>query len=380
MLAFIKTGLRNYWDSKGIKTKRKIVVIESDDWGSIRMPSIDVYRHLSKKHPASCKSLYQQVDTLESPADMEALFHVLSAVKDKNGKSAKLTANVVTSNPDFERIKASGYTTYHHEDFTVSLSKLHGSEVFNSYEAGIASQIFVPQFHGRDHVDVSSWLSELQQGNQVLLDGFAHGVYCLDYDFKNPNKPNLMAALDHASEADLNEKITALVEGTVIFKRIFGYGSKTFIAPSYTWNKKVEKALLDRGVSAFQGIRVQKVPTGKVKVYKKKFHYMGEKNAFGQTYFIRNAFFEPTLTPARDAVGDCLTRIAKMFAIGKPAIIGSHRLNFIGSLNEGNRNANLKMLSNLLSQIVRTWPDVEFLSSDELISLKGAVPGKDTTN
>ena len=38
MIQKIKSTLsRNYTNSKGWRTNRKIVVIESDDWGSIRM-------------------------------------------------------------------------------------------------------------------------------------------------------------------------------------------------------------------------------------------------------------------------------------------------------------------------------------------------------
>lgn len=34
---------------RGWKTSRKIIVIESDDWGSIRMPSKEVYNSLLKQ-------------------------------------------------------------------------------------------------------------------------------------------------------------------------------------------------------------------------------------------------------------------------------------------------------------------------------------------
>ena len=67
-----------------------------------------------------------------------------------------------------------------------------------------------------------------------------------------------------------------------------------------------------------------------------------------------------------DVVGECLQRINLAFRWGKPVIIGSHRVNFIGSLDESNRTRNLKLLKQLLTEIVKRWPDVEFMSSDEL--------------
>jgi hypothetical protein len=43
-----------------------------------------------------------------------------------------------------------------------------------------------------------------------------------------------------------------------------------------------------------------------------------------------------------------------------------HRLNVIGSLDESNRTKNLADLKTLLQTVVRRWPDVEFMSSDQL--------------
>lgn len=67
-----------------------------------------------------------------------------------------------------------------------------------------------------------------------------------------------------------------------------------------------------------------------------------------------------------DYVSDCLRRIKIAFKWGKPAIIGSHRVNYIGFIDESNRERNLKLLKLLLGEITRIWPDVEFLDSSEL--------------
>jgi hypothetical protein len=54
------------------------------------------------------------------------------------------------------------------------------------------------------------------------------------------------------------------------------------------------------------------------------------------------------------------------FKWGKPAIIGTHRINFTGRLDLEQRNRNLEMLDMLLKEIIQKWPDVEFISSAEL--------------
>jgi hypothetical protein len=68
-------------------------------------------------------------------------------------------------------------------------------------------------------------------------------------------------------------------------------------------------------------------------------------------------------------VSDCLERIDIAFKCKKPAIIGSHRLNFIGFIDENNRTKNLKQFRILLKEIVKRWPSIEFVSTDELDSL-----------
>ena len=47
-------------------------------------------------------------------------------------------------------------------------------------------------------------------------------------------------------------------------------------------------------------------------------------------------------------------------------MVGVHRLNFIGALDEENRRRNLRQLRALLHAVLKRWPDVEFVTSDEL--------------
>ena len=65
--------LRNIINTFGYKTNRKIVVFESDDWGSIRMPSKFAYSNLLNKGIDVDKSyLYDTLDSLEKKEDLEA--------------------------------------------------------------------------------------------------------------------------------------------------------------------------------------------------------------------------------------------------------------------------------------------------------------------
>ena len=63
----------NLINSPGWRTKRRIVVIESDDWGSIRMPSKDVYQRFLDRGLNLSNSDYNRIDTLESNEDLITL-------------------------------------------------------------------------------------------------------------------------------------------------------------------------------------------------------------------------------------------------------------------------------------------------------------------
>jgi hypothetical protein len=181
-----------------------------------------------------------------------------------------------------------------------------------------------------------------------------------------------MEALDYFSIEECNEKEFILRDGIKLFEDIFGYKSISFIANCYIWDHHVEKTLSKLGVKYLQGIINQCIPhVDKHLNHSLKFkkHYFGEQNKFGQRYLIRNVFFEPSLDYEKDWISDCLQRIDIAFKCKKPAIICSHRLNFIGYINENNRKSNLLLFETLLKKIIKKWPDVEFVTTPEVENL-----------
>jgi len=81
---------------------------------------------------------------------------------------------------------------------------------------------------------------------------------------------------------------------------------------------------------------------------------------------MRNASFEPSSDFKTDWIAECLRGISRAFWWRKPAIISTHRVNYIGSIEPINRARNLKLFKQLLKEIIRIWPGVEFLTSDIL--------------
>lgn len=351
-------------DLKGWTTKRRILVIESDDWGAIRMPNKRALQSIPSKYNKYYDSPYYKYDTIASREDFTFLLDAISTFKDKNGNPPLLTANCIMANPDFERIKQDGFNQYSYQKFTETLSS-YTNNVFELWKEGISEGLFHPQLHGREHVDVSRWMNELKTGNPIYLDAFQRGTYAVDAHL-NSSKRNLTAALDFKNMEDERSKANALTDGCEIFKSTFGFQSSSFIAPSYTWGNLVESKLKSNGVKYFQGIRTQKKPQYNSENIDFKKHFLGERNKYHQHYLVRNVFFEPSLMQNINVLDDALARIRWSFCFNRPAILSTHRLNFIGTLDSDNRDNNLKLLKQLLRTILIKWPDVEFMSSDKL--------------
>lgn len=353
----------------GFHTNRKIVVIESDDWGSIRMPSKEVYHKLINLGIRVDNLEYNRYDSLASETDLHNLFEVLHSIKDKDGNPAIVTANTIVANPDFERIRESNFTKYYYEPFTETLKRY--PEHFGAFELwkkGMSEHVFQPQFHGREHLNVTRWMYDLKQNRINTRIAFDLKMYDLSVD-KQVSEDTYVESLFFENEDEIEFQKESIVSGLHLFEKIFGFRSKTFIAPCYIWSDKLNKTLFDNGIEAFQGNWIQLEPAShKNKRFIKHFHYLGQRNRLGQIYLTRNIPFEPCKEIEYDWVEEALNRIEIAFTWKKPAIICSHRVNYIGYLVSSNRAKNLILLKKLLTEIVKKWPDVEFMSSDMLVN------------
>lgn len=369
MVQKIKSNIINI---PGWRTNRKIVVFESDDWGMIRMASKGAYRRLLKKGYPVDQCAYNSNDALESNEDLESLMEVLDSVKDKNGNPAKFTLNNIVANPDFQKIKESEFQNYFHELFTTTLRRYSDTErVIDLYREGRSRRLFQVQFHGREHVNINRWLEALKKSDRAFKDAFNENMFTVA---SGPGVSGRRDFLDsfgmaYASEKESMESI--ITSGAALFENIWGFRPKSFIAPCYVWTSDIEKALHQAGVRYIQGTHIQRVPEDTLELkIKRQYHFQGQKNRLGMRYLIRNAFFEPTESKNGDReINNTLHQISIAFKWNKPAIISSHRVNFIGRINPKNRDDNLKLLSQLLNSIIKTYPDAEFMSSDDLGTL-----------
>lgn len=362
-----QTLTHNLLNIPGWRTKRHIVVIESDDWGSIRMPSREVYERLLKEGIRVDKCHYCSNDSIASEDDLSLLFDVLNSVKDKNGNPAVVTANALVANPDFQRIKEDDFEHYHYKLITDGLKEIKGCEnVLDLWKEGGANGCFRIQSHGREHLNVARWMYYLRENYPETRLAFDLGVYGLSTNVTSEKRKSFLPAFDFTNKEEETMVNGIAADGLRLFEEMFGYKSTSFIAPNYTWGKSLEKTVGAYGVKYIQGQQRGKYKNSEGEDNKVRTRYMGRRNEYGQIDLWRNAMFEPSENAGKDWVSSCMKEIEIAFRWHHPAIICSHRVNFVGTINVANRDNGLKQLSILLKQIKQKWPDVEFMSSDQL--------------
>jgi len=360
---------RNLSNLPGWRTNRKIIVIESDDWGSIRMPSNETRDALVKKGVdllAGDSYRYNMYDTLATSNDLSALFDTLSVIKDKIDNSCVFTPISLVANPDFGKIKAGNFEKYYFEPFTETVKRYPGCEKsFELWREGIRNRLFMPQFHGREHLNVQVWLKALQNNDQHTRLAFDYGMW--GFNNAMPSGVSYQAAFDLDQPNEIEYQKEVITSGLDLFEKSHGYKATLFVPPNGPFNETLEETAFKAGIHFISASKIHLEPQGNGQ-FKKRFHYLGQKNKYGQRYITRNCFFEPS-QKGKDWVDACLNDIQIAFRWHKPALISSHRVNYIGSLNLGNRDIGLMQLKQLLLTIVKNWPDIEFMSSNELCEI-----------
>ena len=349
----------------GWSTKRKFVVIESDDWGSIRTRSKTDYNSMLNKNISVDRSNFTKYDCLESNDDLERLFELLSSHKDFRGSSPVFTPMCLVANPNFELIQESNFSDYHFESFTDTCHRYNNhSRVHELWKEGINNKMFVPQFHGREHLNVKRWMNGLKTNDKGLRIMFEHQSIGAQYYGKEPIAEHL-AAFDPLKKDDIISYSSILQKGLRLFEELCGYKATYFVASNSPEPKIIERELKDQGIIYLTRYKLQKYPLGNGE-FENEINWLGKINKHGQLILTRNCAFEPSDRSRKDWVDACLSDIRNAFFWKKPAIISTHRVNYMSGIVEENGASGLLELDQLLHRITRIWPEVEFITSKEL--------------
>ena len=363
----MKFLIKKALDSFALKSSKKLLIVLSDDWGSVRIRSKPDQETLIKKS-LKLDNRFDRFDSLETNQDLELLFEILTKYKDGNGNHPVITAVSNVANPDFACIKESGFKEYFYETIDQTYQRYPDSDrVLSLVKEGIQNKIFIPQSHGREHVQVNWWMRELGVENSPARVFFEHEFFFLGSKYLNFPKRNrgIGAAFDVWDQNDLETHKEVLKSGLEIFQKLYGYSSSVFTPPAMFYSPQLEKTAFDIGVKWLDVGRFFKVPKiGGGESW--QINYLGRQKKSRLKVLVRNGMFEPNILETDNGVSRALYDIELAFKAKQPAILSNHRAAFVGRINPKNREKGLKALDDLISKVLKKWPNVEFLSGADL--------------
>jgi hypothetical protein len=349
------------------KTNRKIVVFEVDDFGASRINPNHIGNLLKRGFNLS---YFEKYDRIAKEIELKQLFNVLKSVKDKKGRYAVFSPFTIMANPDFKIINELNFQKYHYKPFYSTAYDTYQENLLYLWKQGIKDNIFLPQFHGREHFHVSTWMRALNDKKSLSREAFYFDSVGLFGQNTKPEISRFAASFDVGVLDELDDQEGIIESGLKLFEEIFAYKAISFTPPDGFLNTNLEFILSELGIQTISVSRKRMVPIGNKK-FNKKFNYLGKWNNSSRIkYTIRNAMFEPHSNVKTDWVNSCLQDINTSFRWRNPAVISSHRVNFLDTTPiPFNNFSGIKQLELLLKSIIKTWPDVEFMSSGELAQI-----------
>ena len=353
-----KSFIYNLKNIPGWSTKRKIVAFISDDWGDLRVRSEEDYQKLIENGIPVDRSPHTRIETCATYDDLNRLFEVLTSVRDKNGDHAVLSPFTIMVNPDFKKIRESNFEQYHYKLFTKTIEESeNGSKTLQAWQTGIENKLFIPELHGREHINVPVWMRKLQTGNEIYH-------LCFDHHFAHYTSPEMatpiVAAYNFQTEDDFIFIDEALRDAIDLFGKVFRRQPAVFNPPNAIFHSRFYQSLISKGITNIDTPHYRLEPNGEKRLEKKRYRF-GDVSAEGMVHSISNCAFEP-IKGDKSVVENTLGQVEAAFRWNKPALINTHRINYVKGRGGSHTDSNLRALSILLKEIVKRWPDVEFMS------------------
>jgi hypothetical protein len=270
------------------------------------------------------------------------------------------------ANPNFEKIKQSDFNEYYPEEFTDTYKRYHPNDnVFKTWLDGINAGIFMPELHGREHISVQFWMQKLREKDKNVHIAFEYGLVSL----LTTGVPKEIKEFRPEFFFDAPDQVpflkNSIKDGVLIFKKTFGYIPEVFVPSNGIFHPDFDTIVSSNGLKFLYTSTFMPYPhKGKLK---RRYIHTGSRGS-GLWYYKRNCAFEPTDIGYR-GVPFTIKQIEAAFRWGKPANISTHRVNFVGGISPENREKGLSELEILLKEVVKRWPDVEFMSSREAHSI-----------
>ncbi|MHB1094102.1 hypothetical protein [Thiobacillus sp.] len=309
--------------------RHPVLIIESDDWGAGPLPQADALARLAA---------------------------LLQRIRDRNGRPAVMTLGVVLEVPDGARIAASRFTEYH----ALTLADERFETVRAAMQAGIAAGVFAPQLHGQCHYWPATLLAAAQK-DIAVRDWLAAPEPAATETLPSALQSRWVDASDLPSRTLPDASIEqAVVAETAAYRAVFGRLPQVAVATTFIWSDAVETAWAQSGIDVVitPGRRATCRDAAGQPGCVDASMLSGERSRAGQTYLVRDVYFEPTLGHAPQRLADGLKMRARQ---GRACLAETHRFNFLQAAD-----ASLATLEAGLNAALATCPNVRFITPLEL--------------
>ncbi len=376
-LRVAKPGRRIDWSSW------KVIVFESDDWGScFAFPSLGAYEHHKRTLQGNGnEKIWEDLPkaTLEDPEDMERIFRILERFKGGDGRPARFQANYVMANPS-AKIVDGVLTRYQMVSLPNVPEGWPKGNIIEKAKEGVRRGVWHREFHGYAHVNYRRHEADLRSETANGFPGeFRKEWYCWMKSIQ-PKFASILETYNELGEWSSNlsygEQLRDIREGLGIFRTVFGENPRSAVAPFYVWQGKTERALGKLDLRVIQGKNRQYNTLG----LRKKMDSLDERIAenlwprgmgnfnrkWRVLYLHRNVDFEPGESP--NAWARANEEIRAAWKRGEPAIVSTHRINYV-DLEKEAVEANLNQLEMLLASIQQNDPEAVYLTDWEVAQL-----------
>lgn len=309
------------------------VLIESDDWGPGGV--VDAER-------------------------LAQLLVCLEGHKDSVQRTAVITADVVLSIPDVEKITADPDFAYQRKMLDEAAPEIHQAML-----AGINSGTFVPQLHGLEHLNGPAFARLCQANDPRIADAVADPHGWNWESLASPLQGHYVDGSRLPTQAISPEQAQAVIAlATQTFQRLFGHPSASTVAPCYLWNSAIESLWRQYGIPIIQtaGYRCDGRDEQGHYHQDRQLIRAGDLSDSGQVYLVRNVMYEPV--DGRNTPDTAYSEVWAAYTQALPICISTHRYNYTRSEDDFHRS--LDGLDQLLTRIRTTLTEVRFVSSPEL--------------
>ncbi|MDP1928339.1 MAG: hypothetical protein Q8K62_07505 [Thiobacillus sp.] len=306
-----------------------VLIVESDDWGA---------------------------GSLAQAQALVRVSNLLQGVRDSRGRAAVMTLGVVLEVPDGARIAASGGKDYH----ALPLADARFDAVRQAMLEGIRAGVFVPQLHGQCHYWPAAVMTAAQADGAVR-----EWLWAAEPAATEDLPPHLQSRwIDAASLPSRALPVDAIrravADEATAYQAVFGQQPQVAVATTFVWNDAVEAAWREVGVDVIitPGRRATCRNASGQPACVDATMLSGERSRAGQTYLVRDVYFEPALGHAPQRVVEGLQSRSLQ---GRACLLETHRFNFLRAPESSSA-----ALESALRQALAACPALRFTSPLEL--------------